>query len=487
MAAGHRRGSSPVEKFVLKRGGWMRIDAIKTFAALAALALLVFLPIKSVRAQAVTGTISGTVTDQTGAVVPGATVVATDTATGVNTTASSNSDGVFSFPKLPIGTYDVTASKSGFQTFKLTGVILNVGAVYTVKAQLAVSANASTVTVEANALQVQTQNTQLGAVISGNDISNMPLINRNPIALMQTEPGVMASSDRFGSNSVNGSQTQQNNYLINGTDFNDIALNTPLTANLAPNPDAISEMSIVTNTLNPEYGRNSGAIVNQVIRSGSNSFHGSAGEFYRDTFLNARDAFNTAAGAGPQIFHRNIFDGTVGGPIIKNHLFFFGSYEGLRSRSAAAPNQINVFSAEEYAGAFNAGNDIDAKTGLPTIAESTNVAPIPEFGDAASTCPVSGGTKCAAGTPYASLFSTGNIPTQDFNTVAFNYFNKFDPASLANVPGSDNQFVSQFPAPNTVNQELFRIDYNINANDSLWGYGYIEKQHSTSVLPFTGA
>src|SRR5690348_3569774 len=150
---------------------------------LAALALLVFAPIKFAQAQAVTGTISGTVTDETGAVVPGATVVATDTATGINTTATSNSDGAFSFAKLPIGTYDVTASKAGFQTFKLAGVILNVGAVYTVKAQLSVSGNTSTVTVEANALQVQTQNTQLGAVITGNDISNMPLINRNPIAL----------------------------------------------------------------------------------------------------------------------------------------------------------------------------------------------------------------------------------------------------------------------------------------------------------------
>ena len=457
-------------------------------------------------AQAVTGTIAGQITDATGAAVPDATVEAANTGTGVSVTKTSNSDGAYSFVNLPIGIYDVTASKTGFQTFKIVGIKLDAGAVYTSNVKLQVSTVSQTVTVEANALQVQTANTQLGAVISGNDISNMPLINRNPLALMQTEPGVMASNDRFGTNSVNGSQTQQNSYLINGTDFNDIALNTPLSGPLAPNPDAIGEMSIVTNTLNPEYGRNSGAIVNQVVRSGSNAFHGNAGEFYRDTFLNTRDAFNTAAGAGPQIFHRNIFDGTIGGPIIKNHLFFFGSYEGLRQRSAAAPTQINIYSNAQLAGTFGAGTfDVVMPTtdangnpvpqpGQPGFVDPRTVSPIPEFGDQ---CPTSG-PACAAGTPYGNLvnksgtvfpgfgnglFASGNIPTQDFNTTAFGYISKFNP--IPNV--GTNAFVAQFPAPSTVNQELFRIDYNATSKDSFWGYGYVEKQKSNSVLPFTGA
>lgn len=453
-----------------------RNHVCKFVAGWAGLFLALLLVAGSAKGQAaVTGTISGTVADQTGAVVPGATVTATNTETGIVSTKTTNSAGAYSFPSLIIGTYDITASKSGFQTVSIKGIKLNAAAIYTANVRMSVSAASQTVTVEANAIQVQTANTQLGGVISGNDISNMPLINRNPLALMQTLPGVMASNDRFGTNSVNGSQTQQNSYLINGTDFNDIALNTSLTGHLAPNPDAISEMSIVTNTLNPEYGRNSGAIVNQVIRSGSNSLHGSASEFYRDTFLNTRDAFNTAAGAGPQIFHRNIFDGTLGGPIVKNHLFFFGSYEGLRQRSAAAPVQQTIYSAAQLAGDFGAGD----------FAKSKHSSPIPEFGDSASTCPVSGGAMCPAGTLYSSLFSTGNIPTQDFNTVAFNYISAFNPA--ANVPGTNNQYVSQFPSPDSVNQELFRIDYTINSKDSLWGYGYIEKENSTSVLPFTGA
>lgn len=438
--------------------------------------LLLWLPGQAKGQAAVTGTISGTVTDQAGGVVPGATVTATNTGTGVSKTATSNSVGAYSFILLQIGNYDVTVSKSGFQTFTVKGVNVQAAQTYTVNAQMKVSGTGSTVTVEANALQAQTSNTQLGAVISGNDISNMPLINRNALTLMQTEPGVMMSSDRFGTNSVNGSQTQQNSYLINGTDFNDIALNTPLTGRLAPNPDAVAEMSIVTNTLNPEYGRNSGAIVNQVIRSGSNSIHGAASEFYRDTFLNTRDAFNNAPNAGPQIFHRNIFDGVIGGPIIKNHLFFFGSYEGLRQRSASPPNVINVYTPAQLAGDFGAGD----------FASSKAFSPIPEFGDSASTCPVTGGVMCPAGTPYSTLWSTGNIPTQDFNTTALGYISKFNP--VPNDPSAGpNAWVSQFPNPDSVNQEMFRIDDTINSKDSLWGYGYIERENSTSILPFTGA
>src|SRR5207245_2712236 len=134
------------------------------------------------------------------------------------------------------------------------------------------------------------------------------------------QPGVMSSSDRFGTNfATNGSQTQQNSYLINGQDSNDLPLNTPL---IIPSPDAIAEFNLVTNTINPEYGRNSGAILNAVIMSGSNSFHGDAFDFYRDTFLNTKNFFQKT----PAIFHQNQFGGTIGGPVWKDRTFFFFSY-----------------------------------------------------------------------------------------------------------------------------------------------------------------
>src|SRR5260370_33646290 len=139
-------------------------------------------------------------------------------------------------------------------------------------------------------------------------------------------PGVMASNDRFGNSyATNGSQTQQNSYLINGLDSNDIALNTP---NFIPSPDAIQEFNLITSTINPEYGRNSGGILNVIIQNGTNQFHGDAFEFYRDTFLNAHNFFQKTA----PVFHQNQFGGTVGGPIWKNHTFFFLSYQGTRNR-----------------------------------------------------------------------------------------------------------------------------------------------------------
>jgi len=154
------------------------------------------------------------------------------------------------------------------------------------------------VMVEASNVQVETANTQLGTVISGDTIRDMPLISRNWINLQQLEPGVVASSDRFGSNfSTNGSQSQQNSYLIMGQDSNDLPLNTPL---ILPNPDAIGEFNMITNTINPEYGRNSGAILNAAIRSGTNSFHGDVFDFYRDPFLNTKDFFQQSQ----SVFHQ---------------------------------------------------------------------------------------------------------------------------------------------------------------------------------------
>lgn len=436
--------------------------------AFAAVTLSFFL-VANLHAQAVTGTLTGVVTDSSGAVIADASVSAADSATGNVRTTTTDSSGHYTFVALPVGKYNLTIRKAGFRSFVSSGVVLNAGQIFTANAQLALGTASETVTVEANTLQVQTKNTQLGTVISGDTISNMPMINRNALQLMQLEPGVMSSSDRFGSNSVNGSQTQQNSYEVNGTDFNDIALNTPMTGHLAPNPDAIDQFSMITNTLNPEYGRNSGAIVNEVIKSGTNQFHGTASEFYRDTFLNATDYFAKS----PQIFHRHIFDGTLGGPIVKNHLFGFFSYEGLRQRSAGSPDLVTVYTADQLAGTFGAGF---ATSGAHT-------SPIPEYGDSASTCPVSGGVMCPAGTAYSSLFSTGNIPTQDFNALALKYVTAFNPA----VNFGTNQYSAQFPNGDNVNQYLWRVDETINNKDALWGYGYIEKQKSASTLPFTGA
>lgn len=178
------------------------------------------------------------------------------------------------------------------------------------------------VQVEGNQVQVQTTSTQMETVIEGQKIVDIPLNGRNWTQLEQLVPGVVAGSDRFGATgayATNGSQGQQNSFLINGADSIDIDLNTPL---VIPSPDAIAEFNLIDSTINPEYGRNSGGILNAIIKSGTNSFHGSAFEFYRDTFLNTHNFFQTTK----PVFHQNQFGGTVGGPVIKNHMFFFLSY-----------------------------------------------------------------------------------------------------------------------------------------------------------------
>ena len=417
--------------------------------------------------------VRGTVMDATGATVPGVDVTATNTGTHISKATQSAADGSFEILDLPIGTYQVAATKASFKTFTTTEFTLTVNQIYVLNITLEVGAASEKVIVEAVPVQVESTSMQLGSVMLGDKIVDMPLNGRNWIQLQQLQPGVMAGSDRFGTGttgtafSTNGSQSQQNSFLINGTDSNDIPLNT---AGVIPSPDAIAEFQLVTNTINPEYGRNSGGILNAVIKSGTNSFHGSGFDFFRDTSLNARNFFSLT----PSVFHQNEFGGTIGGPIRKNHLFGFFSYQGIRARQAQAGalNAIPVFSAAQRGGGF----------GAAAFAKSKNVSPIPLFGDSASTCPA-GGTPCPAGTAYTALFSTGAIPTQDFNSVAVNLMNQYVPQ--ANAP--NNLFEFNPVSTISADQYLYRVDYNIRANDTIWFYNFIQTNPQQDGTPFTGS
>src|SRR5467141_4356099 len=265
------------------------------------------LGIQTAKADNLYARIQGTVTDPTGAAVAGLKLTATNVGTNISYESETKTDGGFVFLNLPVGTYKVVASASGFRTFTATGITLVLDQVYVLNIKMELGQVSEQVMVEANNVQVETANTQLGTVISGDTIRDMPLIGRNWVNLQQLEPGVVSTSDRFGTFATNGSQSQQNSYLIMGQDSNDLPLNTPI---IIPNPDAIGEFNLVTNTINPEYGRNSGAVLNAAIRSGTNAFHGDAFDFYRDTFLNDKDFFTKTAA----VFHQNQFGGTVGGP-----------------------------------------------------------------------------------------------------------------------------------------------------------------------------
>src|SRR5882757_5767623 len=291
--------------------------------------------------------IKGTVTDPAGAVVAKASVVATNEATGVKYTTESSATGEYLFPQLPIGTYTIKISAPGFKEFQATGIVLNIAQEYVEPAVLTVGSTSDVVEIHADAVQVNTTDMQLSNVVNSSQMVELPLINRAFAGLALTLPGVQGSGDRFTGNlSVSGSQGQQASYLINGADDNDIALNTLV---VSPNLDAIDQFNLIDGPLNAEYDRNSGGIVSVTIKQGSNHFHGNVFEFYRDTFLNTNNFFQKTFNSAGQVsnhpakFHQNIFGGTLGGPILKDKLFFFGAYQGTRQAVPQSTTNVTVY------------------------------------------------------------------------------------------------------------------------------------------------
>ena len=414
----------------------------------------------TLNADEVYARIRGTVVDASGAGVPTADVKATNTQTGLSTTTVSGGDGTFQFLQLPIGTYDVTVTKSGFRTYTTRNIVLALNQVYDLTAALEVGQLTESVQVEANPVQVETTTTQLGTVIDSKKIVDMPLNGRDWTVLQRLAPGVVSQSDRFGSatagtSASNGSQTQQNSFLVDGADAIDLALNTPL---LIPSPDAIAEFNLITSSINPEYGRNSGSILNAVIKSGTNQFHGSAFEFLRDTSLNDPNFFRQ-----PNVFHQNQYGGTVGGPVVKDHTFFFLSYQGTRQRAAQSLSTLpTVFSQGQRNGIF------------PDIAQSTTPSATPLVGENGATFP--------AGTPYNVIFPTGHIPARDLNPIAVNLMNKYVP-----LPNSAGNLYSYSPVQIfDANQGIAKVDHHIGDKDALWASAFFEDRPRTQTIPFSG-
>ena len=417
--------------------------------------VLCFVLLSSIQAQEITAKIHGTITDASGGGVPGTEVKATNTLTQAAYTTTTEADGTFRFLALPIGTYDVTVTKTGFRTFTSRGITLALNQDYDLPVQLQVGQVTESVQVEANPVQVETTNTQISTVIETRAIVDMPLNGRNWTTLQQLTPGVVATSDRFGTYASNGSQSQQNSFLINGADAIDLPVNTVLAQ---PSPDAIAEFNMITNTINPEYGRNSGAILNAIIKSGTNQFHGDAFEFYRDNFLNARNIFQVSQ----PVFHQNQFGGTLGGRVIKDHTFFFLSYQGTRARQPEAGNSVTVFSDAQRAGSFS------------DIATSSALSPFPLVGESGTTYP--------AGTPYSTIFPTGHIPTTDFNSISAKLLSTYVPR--ANQGSSLYNFN---PIVNlTQDQGLARLDH-VMAHDALWVYLFFDHNPTAQTLPFLGS
>ena len=438
-----------------------------------ALALVIPLMTQPALADNVYATLHGTATDITGAIIAGAEVTATNTQTGVKTTVTSRDNGYFEFPQLPVGSYVISASKQGFKTFKSTELVLNVNQVYDMPVRFEVGSITETVEVKADAVQVETTSMQQQTLIAAQNITDLPLIGRNFVQLSQLAPGVMAASDRFNSNyATNGSQSQQSTYLVNGLDTNDIPLNTP---QILPSPDAIQEFNLITSTINPEYGRNSGSIVNALIKNGTNSFHGNAFDFYRDTFLNTHNFFSSLT----PVFHQNQFGGTFGGPVLKDKTFFFVSYQGIRARTSVTQT-TPVYSPAQRGGDFSLNlskttNDGNKRTPFALIGDDGVLYPA---GTRWQCVPA-----CANQIFHPGTANFGKLPVSDFNALAAGLMNTYVP--LPNFAGNTFTFN---PLTDTVaDQGIVRIDHSISSSDQIWGVFLMNHSPSSQDLAFTGA
>jgi carboxypeptidase family protein len=433
------------------------------------------------RADELYGRVRGAVTDSTGAAMPGVQVKLTNVGTGIVKEMTSGSDGSYLFVDLIPGTYSLVATKSGFRVYQARGITVLANQIFVQNVAMEVGAVSERVEVTANPVQVESTSMQLGATLSGDDILQLPSLNRNWIGLQQTMPGVVTPDTRFGNNySTNGSQAQQNSYLVNGNDANDLPLNSPL---VVPSPDAIQEVQMVTDTINPEFGRNSGAIMNALTKSGTNGFHGSAFEFYRDTFLNTANYFQIAGGKKQvPALHQNQFGGTVGGPIWKNKLFFFYSLQITRARTPQAVATQSVYTQAmlggDYTGIF--GDPATCNPSTQTCLSSNSIpGTMSNINGAGGVCP--------GAQTWVACFPNRQIPTSIFNSESTQLISTLVPQPNTTGNAGENGFTWDPITLVKTNQHLGRLDFTPTSKDSIWFSAFANDTSNLNDLPFTGS
>ncbi|MCC7341594.1 MAG: carboxypeptidase regulatory-like domain-containing protein [Bryobacterales bacterium] len=391
----------------------------------------------------VTGTILGTVLDESNAAVPGATIVVSNSLTGESRTVTSDGSGNYIVTALPVGQYKVEARMDGFKTFVATAIGLEVNQNRRVDARLSVGAVTESVEVTTEAAQVDSYQTQIGAVVDTNRVNDLPLNGRNVYDLAITLPGVSNTnfstvSSRTGAFlNVNGSRTRQSTFMLDGAFNNDLFRNS---GNSSPNPDAIQEFRLITSNFNAEFGRSPGAVFNVVLKSGTNAFHGSAFEFLRNDKLNARPFFQPTV---PQL-RQNQYGFSVGGPVIRNKTFFFGSFQGLKIRNSAFINSATPPTAAERTGDFSSA-----------VASQRPVDPLTN-----------------------QAFPGARIPVSRIDSVAANILERYIP--LPNTP--DNRLEASASSKDNENQYLVKVDHMLNSNHKV--YGSIFWINGSSYDPF---
>ena len=389
-------------------------------------------------AQTSTSNISGTVTDATGAVVPGAKITAKNEATGVAYTQATTGAGLFSFPALPVGRYTITVEMSGFKTVNKTGNVLEVGTPLVVNAALEVGQANEIVNVEGGYERIQSSNAVIGNVVERKTIESLPLNGRNPLSLIILEAGVVQrSAGGAGSGiHVNGSRDRAFNVTIDGIDANESSVPNPVSNIYRINPDNVQEYKVVTNNASAEEGRNSGASVSIATRRGSNALHGTVFEYARNTALNASGFFNNAQGTPKNEikFHQYGFE--LSGPVVKNKTHFFGSWQGQNVKFT---------------------QPVDQSFGIPDVYTPTALSGIYRYWVADPTTPfLIDGQRITQNTPLLVDRQTGALragvrnctSATDTNCVAsFNFAQSH--ATIKGVDPTIAKLFSSYPKPNS--------------------------------------
>jgi hypothetical protein len=310
--------------------------------AVIAMAVVLSMSPPPASAQAVSGTILGTVRDATGAALPGATVTLTNTGTGFTRSVVADASGEFTAPLIPTGTYSVTGEMNGFKKVSLSNVHLGVDQKVRADLNLELGQMTEAVTIQAETPLVQTASSDLSVTVEGKTIESLPLNGRNFVSLTRTIPGVTRGVGAGGGNidgagslawrasasfSANGQRPRDNNYLLDGVDNNETWLQTVV---IFPSVDALDEFKLQTSTYAAEFGKSMGGVVNLQIKSGSNDFRGSVFEFLRNDALDANNWFNNRAKRAKPNFSQHQFGGTLSGPIVKDKTFFFADFQGMR-------------------------------------------------------------------------------------------------------------------------------------------------------------
>lgn len=315
------------------------------FKLVVRVAISVFAAAASLCAQAVVGgaALNGNVTDPSGAAVARAKVTAVNTATGLTRSAETNESGLYSFAQLPVGSYDLTVEAPGFKLAKRSDLTLSVGAVATYDVHLEVGGTQETVTIVGDVPVVETTRSETSTAVTTQQVASLPINGRNFLDFTVLTPGVTRDPTRTGDLSFGGQRGTSNSLLIDGADSNNVFFGqTTGRTGTGRNPysfseDAVQEFQVNTNSYAAEIGRAGGGVINVITKSGTNDFHGTAFEFFRDKALNANSWENNKANRPKRAYHFNQFGGNLGGPIVKNKAFFFFNYDGQRNTT---PNPV---------------------------------------------------------------------------------------------------------------------------------------------------